>query len=150
MDDIDQEDINLFWKCVDDYKLPDHLIDTTEYSNESEGSYESSDIKTTNLFLQDQNQLVILNSIHKQLIIKAYHAIVEYFKHDSPRNHRFYKDPTDPYDGICLGSDYIIDFVDGIIMCGKQQYDDFCSNPFKGDIMKYLSRGVSCGNSCCL
>ena len=84
------------------------------------------------------------------MIEKMCHVIYNYFVKDHPKGNRFYVEANNPYDGIHFGSDGIYDFVDSIIMKGKEWYYKFFNSPFDGDIMNYLERGVSCGNSSCL
>lgn len=134
MNSFKDTDIKLFWNCVRNNTLSNNLI-----------SDDNSDMS-----IENQELLDILNDIHRQLIIKGTYAIADYFNNNSINDTRFYQTIDDPYDGISMSSDVIIDFIDSLIMSGKDNFDNFCVNPFKGDVMYYLSRIVSCGNSSCL
>lgn len=127
-EEITDENEKLFWNCVRRNKLPERLVDFFDTDDEYE-------------------QLDVLNNIHKQLIIRGAYAISHYFDNNPINDHRFYKDINDPYDGISMGSDTIIDFIESLIMCGKDDFNEFIINSFKGDVMNYLSRIISCGNS---
>ena len=100
--------------------------------------------------LIDTKHELSLNEFHKQLIIKLSHVIGNYFEKNDPEDLRFYERPEDCFDGICMDSDHMFKFMDSIIMEGKDTFDKFCNNPFDGDIMNYLRRDISCGNSTCL
>lgn len=137
----------LFWQCVSDGALPVELIVDPPESSESLSLDSSSE---DNTIYYNPEVLERLNDIYRGLIMRACYALVEYFKKDSPMGSRFYADVNDPYDGIILGSDDVVNFIGTVIMAGRGEFEDFCMNPFKGDIMNYLRRGVSCGNSSCL
>lgn len=107
-----------FWACVKANVLPDDLLDLFE-----------------------------LDETYRQLIIKCCESIAKYFKHDPPNNEKFYQYPGDPYDGISLSPNEIIKFIDGVIMSGRDRFDAFCNDPFEGNIMNYLTRRMSSGNS---
>ncbi len=132
-EEITDENEKFFWYCVRINKLPDSLINFFDVNSNDDIEY--------------YEQLDVLNNVHKQLIIRGAYAISNYFDCNSINDPRFYKDINDPCDGISMGSDTIIDFIESLIMQGKDDFNDFCINPFNGDIMSYLSRTVSCGNS---
>ena len=138
----------------------DHeLLDESDESNESD---ESLDI--TELFWRciekkkiskktSKETLFEMEDIYKEKIEKLCNVTTEYFKKDPrnyPNNSRFYSRPGDCYDGIHMGSEHLYEFFDSIIMSGFEQFNKFIDNPFDGDIINYLRRDISCGNSSCL
>lgn len=91
-----------------------------------------------------------LTNLYEEKILNLAKATKLYFRKDSPKSNRFYDNIGDCYDGICLCSQEVYKFYENIIMSGKNLYLEFIDNPFRGDIMLYLTRDVSCGNSSCL
>lgn len=89
----------------------------------------------------------------EEKIIKIAYAIRDYFSKDDPYGSKFYNniDKDGPseyyYDGICINSYDIFIFAMSIIDCGDDTYNNFITNPFDGDMLKYLKGRVSCQNS---
>lgn len=98
----------------------------------------------------EENFLKDFDKIFREKIIKMSYVICEYFQNDNPNSTRFFSDPDDCYDGIHMTSNELLKLMYGIILSGKEKFNQFCENPFEGDIMSYLKRDVSCGNSSCL
>ncbi len=113
---------------------------------------DDSDDEEANLVKKAQEEkLKQLNTIFLEHIRVGCKALANYFAKDSPKNvEKFYEDPEDCYDGLYFNSDVAMETVQAYIMLGKDKFDEFCKNPFDGDILKYTERAPSCGNSSCL
>jgi hypothetical protein len=98
----------------------------------------------------DESDVVELPQHDEDKLIALSYAIREYFTRDDPKGERFYERPDDCYDGICMDSKDLFDYMNSVIASGDEVYANFIKNPFEGDIMKFLKRGASCGNSSCL
>lgn len=91
-----------------------------------------------------------MKNIFEEKILALAGATKMYFEKDPPEHNKFYDRPGDCYDGISRGSEELYNFFESVIMSGKKEYTEFYNNPFKGDVMLFLKRRVSCGNSSCL
>ncbi len=99
--------------------------------------------------LKKNPKLYKSNYYYRQQILDIARAIRKYFDANGGQDNRiYYEFYGDPYDGLNLSSRDVRNFALYIIFLGK--YDEFCKNPFNGNIFNYASRGVSCGNSSCL
>ena len=91
-----------------------------------------------------------MTKIFEEKILNLAKVVSLYFEKDPPENNRFYAHIGDCYDGICVHSEDYFNFFETIIMSGKNKCVEFIANPFRGDIMFFLKRDISCGNSSCL
>lgn len=99
--------------------------------------------------------------------LKLYKIIKNYIYELNPRDPKWKENKDDPYDGICFESEDIQKTCEFVISEGKAYYDVFCNEPFfpyddkeidqhtkkktnsRDNILYFLERGVSCGNSSC-